>query len=140
MSAPDTDAECPRPPSGSTASHNEGVEFYSKMTLSPAGDGTAELREQPGPNGVRWKPWSELLLEAEGLLGGETSSRFLRLGKIGFVPLRSNSRNVCGTSVRGIWALRCDDLSGISRLSALLKLTEYTGEPLWLTGTVSKIC
>ena len=30
----------------------------------------------------------------------EESSRFLRLGKIGFVPLRSNSRNVGGTSVR----------------------------------------
>jgi hypothetical protein len=78
-----------------------------------------------------------------GRLSFEESSRFLCLGKIGFVPLRLNSRNCwrhVGPELCGIRALRCDDLTGISRLSALMKLTEYTGGPLWLTGTVSKIC
>jgi hypothetical protein len=85
---------------------------------------------------VRWKPWRRKA-------SFEESSRFLRLGKIGFVPLSIELaqcwRHV-GPELCGIRALSCDDLAGISRLSVLLKLTEYTGEPLWLTGTVSKIC
>ena len=41
----------------------------------------------------------ELLLEAEGLLLRRDQLTLLPLGKIGFAPLRSNSRNA-GGSVR----------------------------------------
>ena len=91
--------------------------------MATPGKDTAE----PGTNGVQsvtscWGetnhascPWAELV------------SRRLILA-----ALRSGAVRNART------ALTSEGSTGIGRLSA--PTMEYTGEPLWLTGTVSKIC
>jgi hypothetical protein len=128
-----TDAELRvrRPPSRSTASHNGGCPVYSNGKPSCRRLGRQARHEWSAIEAVKASCW-----------GGETSSRFLPLARIGFAPLRSNSRNAgalrSGAVRNARTALTSEGSTGIGRLRA--PTTEYTGEPLWLTGTVSKIC
>jgi hypothetical protein len=95
------------------------------MTLSQlSGEGT---RGKLGTDGV----------QSVTSCWGETNSRFLPLGRIGFAPeyWRHFGLERCGMRAP---RLTSEGSTGLGRLSA--PTMEYTGEPLWLTGTVSKIC
>ena len=78
-----------------------GCRVHSKMTLSPAGYAWWYCRASKTAR-AEWSAMEAVVRTPPrgGRPPFEESSRFLRLGKIGFVPLRSNSRNVGGTSVR----------------------------------------
>ena len=62
----------------------------------------------------------------------ESVSRRLNRPRAMLAALRSEAVRNART------ALTSEGSTGIGRLSA--PTAEYTGEPLWLTGTVSKIC
>ena len=76
----------------------EAVGFIRKMTLSRPGHGWRDLLQTFDAARDEWSAMEavvhlELLLEAEGLLIEERTAHASPLGKIGFAPPRSKSRN-----------------------------------------------
>src|SRR6266508_1647079 len=83
----------------------EAVGFIRKMTLSRPGHGWRDLLQTFDAARDEWSAMEavvhlELLLEAEGLLIEERTAHASPLGKIGFAPPRSKSRNVGHGAVR----------------------------------------
>ena len=96
--------------------------------LSPPGEGT---RDKPADE---WSAIEAVNISCWGAFSpwAESVSRRLNRPHAMLAALRSEAVR----SVRT--ALTSEGSTGIGRLSA--PTAEYTGEPLWLTGTVSKIC
>jgi hypothetical protein len=137
MSVPDNGCGAPYPrlASGSTASSNGGCRVYSKMTLSPDGEawrGSCRASRQTRDewSGMEAVAHLELVLEMEGPSFPWARSVSRCLDRTRAMLVRS-----CAEC-----AHRIDERGFDGHRSAEAPTTEYTGEPLWPTGTVSKIC